>query len=160
MTRGREVADALCASGYDFWSGVPCSYLRDLFEAFSASTQNYFPALREDSACAMAAGAYLGGRLPAVAMQNSGFAAASNAIASLLIPCRVPALLIVSWRGKNADSPEHDVMGAAFPGLVSALGLHKLEMNAADASRSVRAASDLARLSEAPVVVSVEKGIL
>jgi len=160
MTKGNELAEALCAVGYDFWSGVPCTYLQSLFEVFSRFPDKYFPALREDSACAMAVGAFVGGRLPAIAMQNSGFAAASNAIASLLIPCRVPAILIVSWRGKSADSPEHDVMGSAFPGLVSALGLQMRELSSTKIAQAIFDASDHARQLSSPVIVSIEKGIL
>jgi len=108
----------------------------------------------------MAFGAYIGGCLPAIGMQNSGFAAATNAIASLLIPCRVPAMLIVSWRGKADDSPEHDVMGDAFPGIVAALGLRMVELPKANIANAINEACTQARRYAAPVILSVEKGIL
>src|SRR5262249_30674129 len=81
-------------------------------------------AAREDAALGMATGAYLAGKTPVVFMQNSGFAHALNALSSLVIPYRIGLTLLVSWRGEHGqDSPEHEVLGEAFPKIVDALSI-------------------------------------
>lgn len=158
--RAAALVRAFLANSYDFWTGVPCSYLAQLFAQFQEKPDNYLPALREDAACGLAAGAYLGGRLPVIAMQNSGFGSATNAVASLLLPYKIPAVFVVSWRGESSDSQEHDVMGRAFPGLISSLQLPSFTMSAEEVVRSFEDASTHARQNRTPVVISVPKGVL
>jgi len=84
----------------------------------------YVPAVREDIAVGVAAGAALAGRAPAVLMQNSGLGTSLNALASLSLMYRLPALLLVTWRGyAGRDAPEHLLMGQISPGLFELLGI-------------------------------------
>src|SRR5512134_610789 len=56
-------------------------------------------ATREEEAFGIAAGLYMGGARPTVMLQSSGLGNSINAVASLLVPYRIPALVIVSMRG-------------------------------------------------------------
>ena len=58
-----------------------------------------FAATREEEAIGIVTGAWMGGMRGAVLMQTSGFATIPNALASLVVPSQVPALLFVSERG-------------------------------------------------------------
>lgn len=58
-----------------------------------------FPATREEEAIGIVTGAWMGGTRSAVLMQTSGFATIPNVLASLVVPCQIPALLFVSERG-------------------------------------------------------------
>lgn len=58
-----------------------------------------FPCTREEEAIGIVTGAWMGGMRAAVLMQTSGFATIPNALASLVSPCQIPALLFVSERG-------------------------------------------------------------
>jgi sulfopyruvate decarboxylase subunit alpha len=116
-------ADALERHGIDFVAGVPCSLVKGLIAAL-ASRGRYVAETREDAALGLAAGAYLGGRLPAVIMQNSGLGVTLNALASLHRLYRIPCLLLVTWRGHDGvDAPEHILMGAVTPRLLETLGV-------------------------------------
>jgi sulfopyruvate decarboxylase TPP-binding subunit len=67
-----------------------------------AVADNYFMpigATREDEAVATLAGAYMGGLRGAALMQTSGFALIGNALASLIVPYQIPAIIVVSERG-------------------------------------------------------------
>jgi sulfopyruvate decarboxylase TPP-binding subunit len=67
-----------------------------------AAADNYFMsvvATREDEALGTLAGAYMGGLRGVVMMQTSGFALIANALASLIVPYQIPAVLVVSERG-------------------------------------------------------------
>jgi sulfopyruvate decarboxylase alpha subunit len=58
-----------------------------------------FPCTREEEAIGIVAGAWMGGMRAAVLMQTSGFATIPNALASLIAPSQIPALIFVSERG-------------------------------------------------------------
>src|SRR3954447_19403112 len=58
-----------------------------------------FSTAREEEAVGILAGAWMGGRRGALLMQTSGFATLANALASLVVPCQIPLIMIVSERG-------------------------------------------------------------
>jgi len=58
-----------------------------------------FACTREEEALGIVSGAWMGGMRGAVLMQTSGFATIPNALASLVVPCQIPALIFVSERG-------------------------------------------------------------
>lgn len=58
-----------------------------------------FAATREEEAIGIVTGAWMGGMRAAVLMQTSGFATIPNALASLVCPSQIPALVFVSERG-------------------------------------------------------------
>lgn len=58
-----------------------------------------FVATREEEATGIVTGAWMGGMRGALLMQTSGFATIPNALASLVVPSQVPALIFVSERG-------------------------------------------------------------
>ena len=58
-----------------------------------------FAATREEEALGIITGAWMGGMRGAVLMQTSGFGTIPNALASLVVPCQIPALIFVSERG-------------------------------------------------------------
>jgi len=58
-----------------------------------------FAATREEEALGIITGAWMGGMRGAVLMQTSGFGTIPNALASLVVPSQIPALIFVSERG-------------------------------------------------------------
>ena len=58
-----------------------------------------FAATREEEALGVVTGAWMGGLRGAVLMQTSGFGTIPNALASLLVPSQIPAVIFVSERG-------------------------------------------------------------
>ena len=58
-----------------------------------------FATAREEEAVGILAGAWMGGRRGALLMQTSGFATLPNALASLVVPCQIPLIMVVSERG-------------------------------------------------------------
>ncbi len=104
--------------GFNFFTGVPCSFLEDIIECIS-SHESYLPAIREDAAVGVAVGAWLGGKRPVVLMQNSGLGLSYNALTSLSLIYKIPTLLMISLRGYQIkDAPEHWVMGEITPQLL------------------------------------------
>ncbi len=83
-----------------FITYVPDNVLTPLIKGVTAD--NYFisvNATREDEAIGMVAGAWMGGMKGVIMMQTSGFALSPNALASLIVPFQIPAILVISERG-------------------------------------------------------------
>lgn len=118
-----SLLDLLLEQQFDFFTGVPDSTLTPLMHAIeSRSEVRYVPAVSENVAVGLAAGAYLGGARPAVLMQNTGLALAAHPLTTLTSICRIPLLLVIGWRGNDGkDSPEHDAIGPATMPLLEAL---------------------------------------
>lgn len=98
--------------GFTFYSGVPCSFLKNLIN-YAINECEYVAAANEGDAVAIASGAFLGGRKPVVLMQNSGLTNAVSPLVSLNYPFRIPLLGFVSLRGETGmpDEPQHELMG-------------------------------------------------
>ncbi len=117
---------AAAASGIRLTTGVPCSFLTPLINAAASSrTLRHVGAASEGEAVAIAAGAWLGGQDSMVMLQNSGLGNAVNPLTSLSTPFRIPALLIVTWRGQPglADEPQHELMGRITQDLLTLMEL-------------------------------------
>src|SRR3954462_15727487 len=81
-------------------------------------------ATREEEAFGIAAGLYLGGRLPTVMLQSSGLGNSLNALTSLLVPYQIPVLTIVSMRGDEGEWNAAQVpMGQAVRGILDAISI-------------------------------------
>ena len=118
MIEADDFVKGLQGIGFDFFTGVPDTILGGII-AHLMEERSYTPAVREDEAVAMAAGAYLGGKIPAVLMQNSGLGNALNVLDSLNLIYQIPCLLFISWRGfEGKDAPEHLVMGETMTQLL------------------------------------------
>jgi sulfopyruvate decarboxylase subunit alpha len=122
-TVAARVATALVDAGFAPCFGTPCGILAPLYRALE-HRPGLLTVAREDNAVAMAAGAALSGRVPVVLMQNSGLGQSVNALASLVVPYRIPMLLLVSVRGVDTDpTPENQVMGRLTAPLLAGLGV-------------------------------------
>ena len=80
-----------------------------------AVADNYFMpvvATREDEAIGTLTGAYMGGLRGVVLMQTSGFALVVNALASLVVPYQIPAVIVVSERGTMGEFNSGQVLVA------------------------------------------------
>ncbi|MFD9305175.1 thiamine pyrophosphate-binding protein [Streptomyces sp. NPDC060048] len=119
----RSVHDGLITRGLGPYFGTPCGVLAPLLSLLG-DRDDYHVVAREDNAVAMAAGAALAGRTPVVLMQNSGFGQSVNALASLVVPYRIPMLLVVSLRGIHPDrTSENLVMGQLTEPILAGLGV-------------------------------------
>jgi sulfopyruvate decarboxylase alpha subunit len=79
---------------------VPDKVLTPLIKALHADPFfTTFATTREEEAIGIVTGAWMGGMRGALLMQTSGFATIPNVLASLVVPCQIPALLFVSERG-------------------------------------------------------------
>lgn len=157
-----DLYESLRDHGIDFSTGVPGSVLRGLFaQVEGRSDIEYVTAVAEDLAIGLAVGAYLGGRFPMVLMQNSGMAASTNALSSLVLVYRIPMLLLIGWRGHDRnDSPVHSVTGRMTLDLLPLLGIPYVVLERSAARDNVSWAVDTALQESCPVALVVRPGVL
>ncbi|MBF2005937.1 MAG: phosphonopyruvate decarboxylase [Chlorogloeopsis fritschii C42_A2020_084] len=114
MIQAEEFVEAARKLGFEFYAGVPCSFLTPFINYVINDTQlTYISSVNEGDALATAAGATIGGKKAVVMMQNSGLGNAVNPLTSLTYTFRIPLLLICTLRGDRQlkDEPQHELMG-------------------------------------------------
>ncbi len=108
-----QFGDRLKGHGFNFFSGVPCSYLTSLIN-YAVNECELIMAANEGDAIAICAGAQLGGKKSVFLCQNSGLTNAVSPLTSLIYTFRIPILGFVSLRGEpggKPDEPQHELMG-------------------------------------------------
>ena len=114
-------------SGIDLILSLPCILLKGLLEEIDERQEiQHIPITREEEGIGIAAGAYLGGRTPAMLMQNSGLGNSVNAIKSLLQLNKIPVVFIMSHRGAEGEKIIAQIpMGQLTPSLLDLLNIKK-----------------------------------
>ena len=131
MIEAARFVEAARARGFDWYAGVPCSYLTPFINyVLQDPTLHYVSAANEGDAVALIAGLALGagpdaprGRRGVTMMQNSGLGNAVSPLTSLTWTFRLPQLLIVTWRGQpgTSDEPQHALMGPITTSLLDTM---------------------------------------
>jgi len=146
--------------GFDFFTGVPDSTLSGIIAGL-IERRRYVPAVREDEAVAMAAGAFMAGKAPVVLMQNSGLGTSLNTLVSLNLIYQQPCLLIISWRGHDGkDAPEHLVMGQVLTTLLDLVRIPHRRLTAESCKEDVAWAAQVFTQKRIPVALLVTKGVV
>ncbi len=150
-------------AGFDFYTGVPCSFLTPIINRVISDTSlDYVGAASEGEAVAIAAGAWLAGRGTVVMCQNSGLGNAVNPLTSLNYPFRIPTMMIVTWRGGPGieDEPQHQLMGPITPALLDVIKVPHRLFPASDNEipGALSEAIGTMEASELPFALIMEKG--
>jgi sulfopyruvate decarboxylase subunit alpha len=106
---------------------VPCVMLKELLAIIDEKCEiPHISVTREEEGVGIAAGAYLGGKLPALVMQNSGLGNSINAIKSLLELYEIPLAFIMSHRGGMGEKIIAQIpMGKITTKLLDCIGIKK-----------------------------------
>ncbi len=118
MIEARDFVEAARERGFEWWAGVPCSFLTPFINyVLQDRSLRYLSMANEGDAVALIAGTVLGGKRGVSMMQNSGLGNAVSPLTSLTWTFRLPQLLIVTWRAQPGmeDEPQHALMGPITP---------------------------------------------
>jgi sulfopyruvate decarboxylase subunit alpha len=160
MIESDAFVQALQDIGVNFFTGVPDSILGGII-AELMERRLYTPAVREDEAVAMAAGAYMAGKVPAVLMQNSGLGTSLNTLISLNYIYQQPCILIVSWRGQGGkDAPEHLVMGEVMPQFLDTMKIPHRTLTEKTAMDDLKWVAETFMKKRIPVALNITKGVV
>lgn len=109
---------------------------------------------REDNAIGIAAGAALTGHHPVVLMRHQGLAPSMGVLASLVVPYRIPLLLVVEV--DPVDAAEGGLLGRVTRPLLAGLGVELIEpAQGRPLAESVAAALDTVRDRTLPTVLLI-----
>ena len=104
LTPSESIFKGIKDAGIDFIVSVPCANLKELIPMVDdAPDIIHLPVTREEEGVGVCAGAYMGGKKPAMLMQNSGLGNSINALASLNQLYGIPLLMIMSHRGVEGE---------------------------------------------------------
>lgn len=115
MIDAAQFVEAARERGFDWYTGVPCSFLTPFINyVINDPSLTYVSSANEGDAIASAAGATIGGKRAVVMLQNSGLGNAVSPLTSLANVFRIPLLVICTHRGAPGlnDEPQHALMGA------------------------------------------------
>jgi phosphonopyruvate decarboxylase len=130
VIEARHFVEAARERGFEWYAGVPCSYLTPFINyVLQDPSLHYVSMANEGDAVALIAGVALAGvpggghRRGIAMMQNSGLGNAVSPLTSLTWTFRLPQLLIVTWRGQPGvpDEPQHALMGPITPAMLDTM---------------------------------------
>ncbi len=153
------VYKAIKEAGIDFVVSLPCVNLGKVMELVDCDEDIiHVPVTREEEGFGICAGAFLGGKKPAILMQNSGLGNSVNVLASLYELYRIPILMIMSHRGTEGEFMSAQIpMGKATPGVLDALNIAYLNPKTPEeALELIPQAWKLSEMGEAPIGILLE----
>ena len=158
MNPSLAVFRGLKHAGIDFAASVPCVNLQQLLTTVGEDPGIiHVPVTREEEGVGVCAGAWMGGKKPALLMQNSGLGNSINALASLDLLYEIPLLMIISHRGCEGEPIVGQVpMGRLTPKLLDAMQIPRFSPAPAQAEEAVAWAWSLAAAEHKPVAVLLD----
>ena len=115
----KNLYNHLLSEGYNFFTGVPDSGLKDFQNSIIQGEYENVIATHESQAVAIAFGAELAGKKSCVYLQNSGVGNIINPLTSLCLPANVCPLLII---GHRHTLPQHEIMGRTDRKILDTIG--------------------------------------
>ncbi|WP_135605798.1 sulfopyruvate decarboxylase subunit alpha [Methanococcoides sp. NM1] len=160
MDPSTSVFNGMRMTGIDLVVSVPCINLKDILPMIDSDpSMIHVPVTREEEGVGICAGAYMGGKIPAMLMQNSGLGNSINALASLNKLFHIPLLLIVSHRGVEGETICAQVpMGQLTTSLLDALDIPYVVPTIDNVEETILHAWAIASEKGRPVAVLLEIG--
>jgi sulfopyruvate decarboxylase subunit alpha len=113
---------------------------------------------REEEGVGIAAGAYLGGKIPAILMQNSGLGNSINAIKSLLELYSIPVIFIMSHRGAEGEKIIAQMpMGQVTIDLLKLLSIEIYILNSSKNIKDIIKAVDKVKKNKTPIAIILKR---
>lgn len=159
----RVITDALVGSGVDFIASLPEGNFQPLIARIETEPSiMHVPLAREEEGVGICAGAYLGGKKPALLIMNAGFMDSSNALATLNLLSGIPLLLLIGYSGGVSEFLwMHSQIGVATEPSLRALGIvYEIADKLSDVKTQVFDAHMLAHISMRPVALLLNKECL
>jgi len=159
MSVDLKLYEAIKNTGINLLLSVPCIMLKGLLEVIEEKKEiQHIAVTREEEGVGIAAGAYLGGKLPAILMQNSGLGNSINAIKSLLELYKIPVIFIMSHRGAEGEKIIAQMpMGQITIDLLKLLTIETYILNSPRNIKDIIKAVDKAKKTKKPIVIILKR---
>lgn len=162
MIDSKDFTEALVKNNLGPIVEVPCSYLKDFLNyLWSTKKIEVINPVNEAVVMGVASGFYLSsGKIPIVAMQNSGLMNTLNALTSLNQIYEIPVFMMITWRGeggKGKDAPEHDITGKKLKKILKTFDLPYETIEENKFKDQIKKLSQLAKKTKKPVALIIKK---
>ena len=159
MSIDLKLYEAIKNSKIDLILSLPCIMLKNLLLLIEEKNEiQHIPITREEEGVGIAAGAYLGGKFPAILMQNSGLGNSINAIKSLLQLFKIPIVFIMSHRGAEGEKILAQIpMGKLTPELLDLLEIKTFIINSKDQISNMETAIEHSTSSGVSICILLKK---
>ena len=159
MDSSEAIYNGLKDVGIDFIVSVPSVNLSKILNMIDYDDEIiHIPVTREEEGIGICAGAYLGGKKPAILMQNSGLGNSINALKSLTELSEMPLLMIMSHRGTEGENICGQVpMGESTPRILEAMDFRFFKPGNPEAAyEDIVISWDLSQEERKPVSILLE----
>jgi sulfopyruvate decarboxylase subunit alpha len=104
MTINSRIVDDFVRNKIEFVTTVPCKQLAGVIAEIDQTESIYhIPSNKEDEGMGLCAGAYMGGKRPAIIMQNTAIGVTINTLATLIQYYNIPLPMLISYRGEIGE---------------------------------------------------------
>ena len=104
MSIHRQIVEDLVANDVSFVTTVPCKQLAGVIAELETRPEVFhIPSNKEDEGMGLCAGAFMGGKRPAIIMQNTALGVTLNTLATLIQFYRMPLPMLISYRGELGE---------------------------------------------------------
>ncbi|MFX1309148.1 MAG: sulfopyruvate decarboxylase subunit alpha [Promethearchaeota archaeon] len=161
MNADIKLYEKIKESGIDLILSLPCILIKGLLKLIDEKNEiQHIPITREEEGVGIAAGAYLGGRIPAILMQNSGLGNSINAIKSLLQLYNIPVIFIMSHRGAEGEKILAQIpMGQLTPDLLDLLNIRKFIIDSVEKINEIKIAVNFSKNSKNSVGILLKRNL-
>lgn len=157
----RLIVAAMKEAGVNFVTSLPDANLSKLLALVDADRDwTHVTLCREEEGIGICAGAYMGGRIPAIIMQNGGFLNSCNALTTTALNLNIPILLMIYYAGDLGDEG-FSTLGSVTEPVLRGLGIRCHVLRRTEEIKTiVMGATTLAVDSRRPVAVLLTKDVL
>jgi len=157
----QNILAGLKAAGINLVSSVPDINMLDLLNLLYQDKEiTHVPVGREEEGIGVCTGAHLGGKRPAMLMQNGGLLNSCNGLTTTALQFGIPVLLLIYYAGDIGDNAFH-MVGLVTEPVLDALGIKTIVMrDPAKVMQDIAGAVTLASSSKRPVALLLTRAVL
>lgn len=146
----QNIIAGLKAAGIDLVASVPDINMLQLINLLYEDKEiAHVPVGREEEGIGVCAGAHLGGKKPAMLMQNGGLLNSCNGLTTTALQFGIPVLLLIYYAGDIGDNGFH-MVGLVTEPVLAGLGIKHIVMrDPVKVKQDIAGAVTLASTSEA-----------
>lgn len=104
MSVNDKIVADLIKNKIEFVTTVPCKQLAGVIAKLEETDEIFhIPSNKEDEGMGLCAGAFMGGKRPAIIMQNTAIGVTINTLVTLIQYYRMPLPMLISYRGEIGE---------------------------------------------------------
>lgn len=157
----QNILSGLKEAGIDLVASVPDINMLQMLNLLYEDKQiTHIPVGREEEGIGVCTGAHLGGKKPAMLMQNGGLLNSCNGLTTTALQFGIPVLLLIYYAGDIGDNAFH-MLGLVTEPVLQGLGIkHIVLRDPAKVKQDIAGAVTLANNSKRPVALLLTRAVL